>query len=382
MKPILLIFLLTTFKLFSQNSKKNELLIPYRDGNLWGLCDTLGIVKAKPFISGLEKFAVDSDFMGKYVIKKKNKISIINQYKKTLLPETDLDSLELSNFSNNILVYKSNKVGLLRDFKNFIPIEYDNIFPTLNQSYTVRKDGKVGLINNNGKLVIPILYSQIGRPRKENDDKNKFDWVAFFDDSKIDNYVDEKILGDKKVIQGYTVYESEENQEKINEKYEKRKREYNRIESKYGKIVSFSDGYAIIKNEKKYVVYVTKNDGIVLENDDIIEDFYSNYGKKTFLVRNNNKFGLIDETGKVLLDSIYDKIKYQFGGICFIEKDNKKGLFILNSTYKQVEPKYKKIEILESIPVKERWQFGIFEVTTMNDKKGFLGENGVEYFKN
>lgn len=382
MKPIFLIFLLTTFKLFSQNPKKNEPLIPYRDGNLWGLCDTLGIVKVKPFISGLEKFAIDSDFMGKYVIKKKNKISIINQYKKILLPETDLDSLELSNSSNEILVYKSNKVGLLKDFKNFISIEYDDIIPTINQSYSVRKDGKVGLINTNGKLVIPIRYSQIGRPRKENDDKNKFDWVAFYDDSKIDNYVDQKILGDKKVIQGYTVYESEETQEEINEKYEKRKREYNRIESKYGKIVSFSDGYAIIKNEKKYFVYSTKNDGIVLENDVIIDGFYSNYGKKTFLVRNNNKFGLIDETGKVLLDSIYDKIKYQFGGICFIEKDNKKGLFILNSTYKQVEPKYKKIEILESIPVKERWQFGIFEITTMNDKKGFLGENGVEYFKN
>ena len=45
------IFILIFSNIFSQKTKKQELLIPYRDGNLWGLCDTLGIVKVKPLCS-------------------------------------------------------------------------------------------------------------------------------------------------------------------------------------------------------------------------------------------------------------------------------------------------------------------------------------------
>lgn len=380
MKNHILIFLLIASNLFSQNFKKNELLIPYRDGNLWGLCDTLSVVKVKPFAKHIEKFVIDSDFLGYYVIKNNNKFSIINQYKKALLPETDLDSLRLSNFSNEILIYKNNKVGLLKDFKIFIPIEYDNISSVANESFSIRKDGKAGLINSKGKLIIPAQYSYIGWPREENKDNTKFDWVAFtgIDEEKI--FTDDKVLEDKKPIltSGYnTIYASRESREE----YDKRQNEYKKIEKQYGEIVSVSDDFVIIKNEKQHRVYSMSKNKFILESDDIIDKFPSNHGYPTFSIKKNNKFGLIDETGKVLLDFVYDKIKYQLNGICSIERDGKKGLFILNSVYKTIEPKYKEIKILEPIPINNHWQFGLFEVITLNDKKGLLGENGIEYFK-
>jgi hypothetical protein len=380
MKNFILIFILLTSNIFSQNLKKNELLIPYRDGNLWGFCDTLGVVKVKPFVKYMGKFTIDSDFMGSYIIKNNNKFSIINQYKKTLLHEIDVDSLEISNFSNEILVYKNNKVGLLKDFKSFIPIEYDNISLVANESFSIRKNGKAGLINSKGKMIIPAQYSYIGWPREENKDQTKFDWVAFtgFDEEKI--FTDDKVLEDKKpkLNSGYTVYASGESREE----YDKRQNEYKKIEKLYGEIVSVSGDFVIIKNGKQHRVYSMSKSKFILENDDIIDTFPSNHGYFTFSMKKNNKFGLIDEAGKVLLDFAYDKIKYKLNGICLIEKDGKKGLFILNSIYKTIEPKYKEIKILEPVSINNHWQFGLFEVTTTNDKKGLLGENGIEYFKN
>ena len=373
MKNFILIFILLTSNIFSQNLKKNELLIPYRDGNLWGFCDTLGVVKVKPFVKYMGKFTIDSDFMGSYIIKNNNKFSIINQYKKTLLHEIDVDSLEISNFSNEILVYKNNKVGLLKDFKSFIPIEYDNISLVANESFSIRKNGKAGLINSKGKMIIPTQYSYIGWPREENKDQTKFDWVAFmgFDEEKI--FTDDKVLEDKKpkLNSGYTVYASGGSRKE----YDKRLNEYKKIEKLYGEIVSVSGDFVIIKNGKQHRVYSMSKSKFILENDDIIDIFPSNHGQ-------NNKFGLIDEAGKILLDFAYDKIKYKLNGICLIEKDGKKGLFILNSIYKTIEPKYKEIKILEPVSINNHWQFGLFEVTITNDKKGLLGENGIEYFKN
>lgn len=233
MKFFKLLFLLITVHLFSQNVKKNELLIPFREGNSWGLCDTLGVIKVKPFIANFDDFAIGSDFMGQYVIKNKGKFSIVNQYKKVLLPNTDLDSLRISNFSNEILIYKNNKVGLLKDFKIFIPIEYDHISSVANGSFNVTKDHKQGLINSKGKLIIPVEYSFIGWPKKENVNKEKMDWIAFYGNNEEMIYTDDKILVEEKLnpAQGALVYRPGDSREK----YEEKQSNYRKIESIYGR---------------------------------------------------------------------------------------------------------------------------------------------------
>ena len=58
MKKLYYVFftLLFTTLSFSQN---NNPLIPYRDGNLWGFCDTLGNVKVKPLYKEIKDFNIN-----------------------------------------------------------------------------------------------------------------------------------------------------------------------------------------------------------------------------------------------------------------------------------------------------------------------------------
>lgn len=384
MRVFYLLLLVTVTNVFSQSLKKNELLLPYRDGNLWGFCDTLGKVRVKPFITGMGEFAITSpNFKGRYVIRKNGKISIIDQNKKVLFPGASLDSVQMSNYSNVIFVYKNNKEGILRDNKSLIPAEYDRVTPVVNESFEVEKGGKLGLINSKGKLIIPIKYEIIKRARVENKDQNKFDWVAISRDGgnrKETIYTDDTFLDTDEPIVGpkITLVTMEES-------IEERDRTYNRlkeIEKKYGEIVAVSDDKVVIKNATEYLVYAIDKDKIILKNDGVIKKFRSHNGSNTFLVEKKGQFGLVDETGKIILDYKYDKIEHELGAVCFLEKENKKGIFFLNSIYKEVELKYTKIKILEPIQINDHWQFSLFEVTTIEGKKGLLGENGVEYFKN
>jgi hypothetical protein len=391
MKTFYLLFLLSVTTAFSQNARKNELLVPYRDGNLWGLCDTLGKVKVKPFTTGMTDFVTTPpNFKGRYVIKKNGKISIIDQHKKKLLVETSLDSVQMYLFSKVVVMYKNNKKGLLRNFKMLIPVQYDDVEFAENESFTVEKKGEKGLINSKGKLIIPIAYTTIYGSWSENSDENsnKFYWIAKNENSDGEgeevNFTDNKVLVEETpewysppvIGMKIQITEEEENRQK-------------RIGEKYGEVVSFPinansgniDMY-IIKMNGGYGVYDINKDKIILKSDDTIIDFGSNNGYVTFLMQKNGQMGLVDETGKVLLDYEYDAIERGWGSVCILKKGNKKGLFVLNSIYKPVKPKYKEIKILEAIPVSDSWQFGVFEVTTMNGKKGLLGENGVEYFKN
>ncbi|MEO4006603.1 WG repeat-containing protein [Flavobacterium sp. CAU 1735] len=389
MKKIYLLFLLSITTVFSQNAKKNELLLPYRDGNLWGLCDTLGKVKVKPFTTGMVDFmTTPPNFKGKYVIKKNGKISIIDQHKRVLLAEMNLDSVKMYPFSKDIYVYKNNKIGVIRNFKMLIPVQYDEISLTSNQSYVVEKGGKQGLINSKGKQLIPVAYTTIHESWGENENSKKFHWVAENENNDGEEnevgFTDSVVLVDETpewygppvIGMKIQITEEEENRSKS-------------IGEKYGEVVSFSinrnsatiDMY-IVKMNDGYGVYSVDQDKIILKSDESIEVCGMNNGYTTFLMKKNSQMGLIDETGKVLLDYEYDTIEKEWMGICMLKKDNKKGMFVLNSIYKPVKPKYKEIKILEAIPVSESWQFGLFEVTTQAGKKGLLGENGVEYFKN
>ncbi|WP_347068605.1 WG repeat-containing protein [Flavobacterium sp. WV_118_3] len=386
MKAFCFLFLLSVTMVFSQNTKKNQLLLPYRDGNLWGLCDTLGKVKVKPFTTGMKNFqTTPPNFKGKYVIRKNGKISIIDQHKRTLLAQMDLDSVEMFLFSKDIFAYKNNKMGVIRNFKMFIPVQYDDITFAANESYRVEKGGKKGLINSKGKRVIPTAYTEVYDSWDKNQDENndKFYWVARNEKSNGEknevDFADSIVLGEE-TPEWYSVSSSGLVKRMVTEEEENDRK---RVEEKYGKILASSNNMYLVKISEGYGVFDVNQDKFIVKSDDKIEMFQSNHGYATFLMKKNGKMGLIDETGKMLLDYEYDAIEDKFwDGVCILKKDHKKGLFVLNSIYKPVQPKYKEIKILEAVPVSESWKFGLFEVTTTTGKKGLLGENGVEYFKN
>lgn len=385
MKKILLVLVLTSINLFSQTSKKHQLLLPFRDGNLWGLCDTLGVVKVKPLLDKIENFAIDKKFYGKYVVRSKNKISVIDQYRKILMAETDAyDSIVVSESEKVTAVFKNGKMGILKNFKPFIPAEYDRVSLSGNGSYTVKNGELKGLINSEGKLIIPVEYKYISQSYdKEDENSKEYVWEAdgvfvtkkFYDkiykEDSEENIEAPTMIG----IQDGTISESE-----------KKTEIYKRLKAQYDEVrISEHDKYIIVtKNNKKGVLsYPDEKVIFTIEYDDI-EHLGEEKEKKVFLLKQNGKSGILREDKKVILPMEYEGIsdEYGFGRYYLLEKDGKKGVFLMNTVYKPIPAKYKSIRQIQPVSVNDNWQFGLFEVETMNGKKGIVGENGIEYFKN
>ncbi|MBB4807603.1 hypothetical protein HNP38_002909 [Chryseobacterium defluvii] len=386
MKNLLFIFLLINASLFSQNKKKHEILLPYRNGNLWGLCDTLGVVKVKPTFEKIENFAINKKFYGKYVVRKNNKISVIDQYKKILLNETeDYDSIFVTDSNRETTIFKNGKMGMLMNFKPFIPTEYDRINKKANGSYVVKIDELEGLINSKGQLIIPVEYKYVSRSYDKEDEKNKqFVWEAegvfvnkkFYDDIYIPEASEEDILEPPALI---GVQEARPPSDKIKEAKKRLLEKYDNVSFYENENLIFVD-----KDKKKGVLsYPDETVIFDIEYDDI--DFIGHEKESAvFLLRKNGKSGILLKNKKIILPLEYDDITYEYdyGRYYVLKKNSKKGVFLLNTIYKPIQAKYKTIKQIPPIPVNENWQFGLFETETIDGKKGIVGENGVEFFKN
>ena len=77
----------------------------------------------------------------------------------------------------------------------------------------------------------------------------------------------------------------------------------------------------------------------------------------------------------------YDSVDFNSHfNLFIISLNDKVGFKILNTIYPTVEPKYLKIIDKHSLQVNDSWNFSLLQVLTEKGY-GFVGENGVEYFK-
>ena len=232
------------------------------------------------------------------------KTKVINSKNEEVFTEYDqveaIDNIDKNNnvwYEKNILkVSKNGKYGLI-DFngKELLPIEYDEIttLDGMENSLIIKKDGKVGLVNDNGSILIDV------------------------------NYKDIKALGE-----------------------------------------TYKEGYITIDESEKYgVVSATKRQ--ILENkyDEITQVYLKDY----YLVKENGKKELVDSDGKVILDSGFDDIKSATtNGVIFI-KNNLYGE-ISTSGEVTLEAKYQYLK-----EVKE----GKY-IAKQNDKYGIIDNVGNE----
>lgn len=232
------------------------------------------------------------------------KTKAINSKNEEIFTEYDqveaIDNIDKNNnlwYEKNILkVSKNGKFGLI-DFngKELLPIEYDEIttLDGMENSVLVKKDGKVGLVNDNGSIIIDANYKEI------------------------------KPLGE-----------------------------------------TYKEGYITIDESDKYgVVSATKRQ--ILENK--YDEISSVYLKEYYLVKENGKKELIDSDGKVILDSGFDDIKSATtNGVIFI-KNNLCGE-ISTSGEVTLEAKYQDLK-----EIKE----GKY-IAKQNDKYGIIDNVGNE----
>ena len=200
-------------------------------------------------------------------------------------------------YEKNILrVKKNGKYGLI-DFngKELIPAEYDEIalLEGISNSFIIKKDGKVGLANDNGNIIIDAKYAEI------------------------------KNLGD-----------------------------------------TYKNGYITIDQNGKYGVTSTTKKQI-LENK--YEEIAQIYLEDYYLVKEDGKQKLIDSKGNAILQDGFDEIKsVTSNGIIFI-KDNLYGE-INKSGEISIQAKYQDLKEAEK---------GIY-IAKQNDKYGIIDQSGAE----
>lgn len=91
--------------------------------------------------------------------------------------------------------------------------------------------------------------------------------------------------------------------------------------------------------------------------------------------------GVVNENGEIILPFIYDEIVFTDTNTeAQLYLNGKEGRKIFFSHYPVIEPKYDSILPHEILRVNNNWNFGVFKVKIGNNE-GYVGENGVEYFR-
>lgn len=300
-----------------------------------------------------------------------------------------------------VIIKKNNKYGIINHENKFIDIEYDKIkeIEDLNMNwlggYYVEKDNKFGLVNTNLDFVVPC----------EIDVNNVVDenyGYMFLDDKCIvksgDSYgVINKDLEmvvpyeyEKIEIFPYVIDEFEPcfvNEEylkvKLNNKYGLVDMKNNKIlECEYDDITNLEDNlFSLLKdNVYSYVKIENNNVEFVKENCDFeiyVEEF-NTQKDRFYIVKQKEKYGLLDKNLKELLPCEYDYMRGAYGDSnwnneCIrFEKDGMQGMYSLSLNMQIVPAEYDEVHIgmseTNTFVVEKDGKFGIY------DEKGVVSE--------
>ncbi len=432
----LLLFLVYHF-VSAQNAR---FFIPYREGNKWGFCDTLGKVKIAPQFSEVNFFEERNKTYYNYAKVKKDTIEFyIDTLGKPYIP-TEYSQVNMLTYNDEIyfsVVNSKGKHGLYNNRKKILNCDFNQIEQLHNNKFLVNNKNKVGLINAKGDVLIPIQFDNIKLSKKYST-KEKLVWLAYKGDNAT-TFFDEIGKDGLDSTASYFNYDYKEIQEENKKQQEEIKRKNNGLnnnqidaisnamdtvaekESQESKNINDSlinmmkalklkyklDSISSISfnpKEKDYFFYAEKEKYAGIIDDSLklfmlgkkydIEEIiinsriswlYNDYQSLAlFIYVKNEKYGLTNEFDDVLLEPIYDNIEYdEQGEAFFISKNNKIKFLNINSYNKGSSKYYSSLVFERFIKVNDYWNYNIFRVMDENNNLiGYVGENGLEYFKN
>ena len=284
----------------------------YKD-NKWGVIDSTGNTVIDPSYkemiivpnskSGVFICTYDVNYeTGEYKTKALNEKNqeIFTQYEK-IEPMQNQDKSGNIWYEKNVLkVQKDGKYGLINfDGKEVIPTEYDEIavIPQIENSFKVKKDNKYGIVDSDGKTVIQAQYTDIDVLGKD----NKSGFIVKKDDGKygIVDYSNTLILEAK----------------------------YDSIEKVYG-----NDMYVVTLDGKQKLVNKLGND-VLTDGFDSIKQILANQENAVIFTK-SGKYGVIKTTGETLIDPEYDNLEETKVGTFIASKDGKYGIIDINKEEK------------------------------------------------
>ena len=284
----------------------------YKD-NKWGVIDSTGNTVIDPSYkemiivpnskSGVFICTYDVNYeTGEYKTKALNEKNqeIFTQYEK-IEPMQNQDKSGNIWYEKNVLkVQKDGKYGLINfDGKEVIPTEYDEIavIPQIENSFKVKKDNKYGIVDSDGKTVIQAQYADIDVLGKD----NKSGFIVKKDDGKygIVDYSNTLILEAK----------------------------YDSIEKVYG-----NDMYVVTLDGKQKLVNKSGND-VLTDGFDSIKQILANQENAVIFTK-SGKYGVIKTTGEILIDPQYDNLEETKVGTFIASKDGKYVIIDINKEEK------------------------------------------------
>lgn len=263
-------------------------------------------------------------------------------------------------YEENVLkVKKDGKCGLINlNGKELTTCQYDELVALEGIKNTIKatKDGKIGLLNEEGQEILPNQYTEISNLGKD----NKSGFIVKKEDGKygIVDYANQTILEAK----------------------------YEGIDKIYG-----SDLYVVKQAGKQTLI---KKDGteILKEGYDEIKEILKNAENGIIYVK-DGKYGIMKQSGEIAIPNEYEELKEAKSGILITKQGGKYGIMDLQRQTK-IQPQYTSITYNEKADIyiaeKEDFSNDIIDttytvkqtgvLTDINDDKGYLElKQGEEY---
>lgn len=309
-------------------------------------------------------------------------LPVIKNQKKSMLDETGkpmigfYDDYGYLNLGAGYWVVNNRKAGIVKyNGDTILPIEYNKIFAT-NQvkEYERERNKLIGKINDRYYIIsfLSIYPSDLSIEKISPISPLSKDPVALWEPMpNFDKAPElEQILDSKENL--YTL--TKDIQEHLKEKYslDSVQKEPLQIFDRGNMSIPF---YKVFKSGK---IGLWNSAHFIYPKYNNIQQ--GSYYKISFIAEFNKKFGIISEDDETLAPFKYNKIENTYWGPFITSVKNKYGVLILNGTYPNIENRYDKIELVQMLPVNSNWYFALFKVRKQG-KEGFVGENGIEYFK-
>ena len=245
-----------------------------------------------------------------------------------------IDNIDKNNnlwYEKNILkVSKNGKYGLIDlNGKELLPIEYDEItvLDGMENSIIIKKDGKVGLVNDNGSILIEVNYKDIralGETYKDGyitiDDAGKYGVVSATKKQILENKYDEIM---PVYLKDYYLIKEGEKKEVIDSN---------------GNVI-LDSGFDDIKSATTNGVIFIKNNlyGEISTSAEITLDAKYQDLKEVkdgiYIAKQNDKYGIIDNVGNEQLAFEYAGITYNEKADLFFAEDSEYNTSIINDIY-------------------------------------------------
>lgn len=375
MKKIVFI-IIVLLGLVSQAQLK-DVLVPYRKASLWGFSDSNGKIVIAPVYDSVtlfdRVFAQQKNVSIKYSkVYQNKKVGLLSKDNVLLFP-VQYKGFDFEYDSDRFAITDANGKMGVRDFNTvYLPIEFENIKPVRNESYVVQKNGKIGLADYYGKIVIPMLYDQLNFVSK---DEKLCKWKVVND--KETKYVFTPIFKTNDSMQYDTVTAAEYLKDKDISKQNESNAKYDWVEKH--KVFDFA---FIFREEQQYGFENSKSKNSFKGMDSKLEFLIDYFDYKTrcqhfvLKLKEKGKFGIIDETGTILVPTQYDEIRNDRKKCTLVQNDLLGYYFPENNQFFEAKYKGSTGSVNPgSYSLVDYTIIGVYE-NSKNDWY-YIGENGV-----